>query len=112
MALFLKFAELSSSAKNLNSAITYFDPQQPAMRITLPRLGGRSKWKGISPIAKTVSDPFIGPHIVNFQINLAQALAHKVPIRTQARSCTILPEFIGYRTSFLYLTLAKICHED
>jgi ribosomal protein S19 len=38
----------------------------------------------------------VGPHIVNFPINLSQALAQKVSIRTQARACTILPEFVGY----------------
>jgi hypothetical protein len=58
MALLLNFTELSSSAKILNSVITLLRPQQLAMRITLPCLGGRSKWKGISPIQKQSLTPF------------------------------------------------------
>ncbi|KAH7882675.1 hypothetical protein F5I97DRAFT_1907412 [Phlebopus sp. FC_14] len=43
---------------------------------------GRSAWKG--------------PYFVAFP-NLKQALEDNVPIRTQARSCTILPNFVGIR---------------
>jgi ribosomal protein S19 len=49
----------------------------------------------------------LGPHIVNFPINLSQALAQKVPIRTQARACTILPEFVGY-CRLLYLSYVQV----
>ncbi|KAL7278540.1 hypothetical protein ACG7TL_007539 [Trametes sanguinea] len=42
--------------------------------------GGRSAWKG--------------PFFVAFP-NLRQALENNIPIKTQARSCTILPNFIG-----------------
>ncbi|GMM32966.1 mitochondrial 37S ribosomal protein [Saccharomycopsis crataegensis] len=34
-----------------------------------------------------------GPHIVPLPIS--KALKEKVPIRTNARSCTILPQFVG-----------------
>ncbi|KAI6030122.1 mitochondrial 37S ribosomal protein RSM19 [Pisolithus marmoratus] len=49
---------------------------------------GRSAWKG--------------PYFVAFP-NLKQALEDNVPIRTQARSCTILPNFVGegYRIRFM-----------
>ena len=36
-----------------------------------------------------------GPYFVAFP-NLGEALQNNVPIRTQARSCTILPNFVGY----------------
>lgn len=48
------------------------------MRIS-PSLFGRSAWKG--------------PHVVPLPI--ANALKTKTPIRTNARSCTILPQFVG-----------------
>ena len=66
------------------------------MRVSLPALKGRSKWKGKEDWKMSLN--CIGPHIVNFPINLSQALAQKVPIRTQARACTILPEFVGFNT--------------
>lgn len=34
-----------------------------------------------------------GPHVV--PLPLADALANGTPIRTNARSCTILPQFVG-----------------
>ncbi|OJT14424.1 37S ribosomal protein S19, mitochondrial [Trametes pubescens] len=44
--------------------------------------GGRSAWKG--------------PFFVAFP-NLRKALEENIAIKTQARSCTILPNFIGLR---------------
>ena len=35
-----------------------------------------------------------GPHFVGFP-GLREALANRVPIKTDARSCTILPNFVG-----------------
>ncbi|OBZ74617.1 37S ribosomal protein S19, mitochondrial [Grifola frondosa] len=49
---------------------------------TLVAQSGRSAWKG--------------PFFVAFP-NLRRALDHNIPIRTQARSCTILPNFVGIR---------------
>jgi len=43
---------------------------------------GRSAWKG--------------PFFVAFP-NLREAIQNNVPIKTQARSCTILPNFVGIR---------------
>ncbi|KAF8954301.1 mitochondrial ribosome small subunit component RPS19 [Flammula alnicola] len=43
---------------------------------------GRSAWKG--------------PYFVPFQ-NLREALTNHVAIKTKARSCTILPNFVGVR---------------
>ncbi|KAM6489745.1 mitochondrial 37S ribosomal protein RSM19 [Amanita muscaria] len=43
---------------------------------------GRSAWKG--------------PYFVAFP-NLREALTNHVPIQTKARSCTILPNFVGIR---------------
>ncbi|KAK6463401.1 hypothetical protein DFJ63DRAFT_118624 [Scheffersomyces coipomensis] len=36
-----------------------------------------------------------GPHVVPLPI--ADAIKNKTPIRTNARSCTILPQFVGIR---------------
>lgn len=44
---------------------------------------GRSVWKG--------------PYIVSFPTSLAESLKKRTPIRTQARSCTIIPSFVGLR---------------
>ncbi|PPQ70003.1 hypothetical protein CVT24_003778 [Panaeolus cyanescens] len=53
------------------------------MRPTLSLLkSGRSAWKG--------------PYFVPFA-NLREALANHTPIYTQARACTILPNFVGVR---------------
>ncbi|KAK7680856.1 mitochondrial ribosomal small subunit component [Cerrena zonata] len=49
---------------------------------TAVRLGGRSAWKG--------------PFFVAFP-NLREALENNIPVVTQARSCTILPNFVGLR---------------
>lgn len=38
--------------------------------------------------------PYPGPFFVAFP-NLQQALKNNTPIRTNARSCTILPNFVG-----------------
>ncbi|KAF8890793.1 mitochondrial ribosome small subunit component RPS19 [Gymnopilus junonius] len=43
---------------------------------------GRSAWKG--------------PYFIPFQ-NLRDALTNHEPVKTQARSCTILPNFVGVR---------------
>ncbi|KAI0070249.1 ribosomal protein S19/S15 [Panus rudis PR-1116 ss-1] len=43
---------------------------------------GRSAWKG--------------PYFVAFP-NLREAMENNIPIQTQARSCTILPNFVGIR---------------
>jgi len=52
------------------------------MRPSLAVLGGRSAWKG--------------PFFVAFP-NLKEALLNNKPIKTKARSCTILPNFVGVR---------------
>ncbi|EIN03584.1 mitochondrial 30S ribosomal protein S19 [Punctularia strigosozonata HHB-11173 SS5] len=52
------------------------------MRPTLAVLSGRSAWKG--------------PYFVAFP-NLREALENGTTIKTQARSCTILPNFVGIR---------------
>ncbi|KAJ7718204.1 hypothetical protein DFH07DRAFT_860500 [Mycena maculata] len=52
------------------------------MRPTQILLKGRSAWKG--------------PYFVAFP-ELREALEHRVPIKTQARACTILPTFVGIR---------------
>ena len=40
----------------------------------------------------------LGPFFVAFP-NLKHALENNIAIKTQARSCTILPNFIGYASS-------------
>ncbi|RCK57411.1 37S ribosomal protein S19, mitochondrial [Candida viswanathii] len=45
------------------------------------RLASRSVWKG--------------PHIVPLPI--AKAVKNNTPIRTKARSCTIIPQFVGLK---------------
>ncbi|KIJ12408.1 hypothetical protein PAXINDRAFT_101227 [Paxillus involutus ATCC 200175] len=52
------------------------------MQPSLILRSGRSAWKG--------------PFFVAFP-NLKQALEDNTPIRTNARSCTILPNFVGVR---------------
>ncbi|PAV15761.1 ribosomal S19 S15 [Pyrrhoderma noxium] len=53
------------------------------MRPTLALFGGgRSAWKG--------------PYFVSFP-NLTEAINNRVPIQTDARACTILPNFVGIR---------------
>ncbi|EIM84287.1 mitochondrial 30S ribosomal protein S19 [Stereum hirsutum FP-91666 SS1] len=52
------------------------------MHASLVVRGGRSAWKG--------------PFFVAFP-NLREAIQNNVPIKTQARDCTILPNFIGMR---------------
>ncbi|KLO16525.1 ribosomal protein S19/S15 [Schizopora paradoxa] len=52
------------------------------MRPSFAVFKGRSAWKG--------------PYFVAFP-NLKEALRDNVPIRTQARACTILPNFVGIR---------------
>jgi ribosomal protein S19 len=37
----------------------------------------------------------VGPFFVAFP-NIREALANNTPIKTDARSCTILPNFVGY----------------
>lgn len=44
-----------------------------------------------------------GPFFVPFP-NLQQALKNNTPIRTNARSCTILPNFVGCVNSLFFLT--------
>lgn len=51
------------------------------MRSTSILLRGRSAWKG--------------PHVVPLPI--AEAMKSGAPIRTNARSCTVLPQFVGLR---------------
>ena len=75
------------------------------MRPTLALLGGgRSAWKGLHlnnlpmyfiPFFHFADLPFIGPYFVSFP-NLTEALNNRVPIHTDARACTILPNFVGY----------------
>ncbi|KAJ3754526.1 mitochondrial 37S ribosomal protein RSM19 [Lentinula raphanica] len=50
--------------------------------LSLFKRGGRSAWKG--------------PYFVAFP-NLREAQTSNVAIKTQARSCTILPNFVGIR---------------
>ncbi|KAI0052494.1 ribosomal protein S19/S15 [Auriscalpium vulgare] len=52
------------------------------MHPSLVARAGRSAWKG--------------PFFVSFP-NIREALANNVSITTQARSCTILPNFVGIR---------------
>ncbi|KAI4520418.1 mitochondrial 37S ribosomal protein RSM19 [Schizophyllum commune] len=49
-----------------------------------------------SVLLKSSRSAWKGPYFVAFP-NLRQALEDHVPIKTQARSCTILPNFIGIR---------------
>ncbi|KAH8101269.1 mitochondrial 30S ribosomal protein S19 [Cristinia sonorae] len=49
---------------------------------TLVAQAGRSAWKG--------------PFFVAFP-NLREAMENNIPIRTKARACTILPNFVGVR---------------
>lgn len=51
------------------------------MRAAFQLLKGRSAWKG--------------PHVVPLPI--AEAMKTGAPIRTNARSCTILPQMVGLR---------------
>ncbi|KAF7999049.1 hypothetical protein OXX80_000123 [Metschnikowia pulcherrima] len=51
------------------------------MRAAFTLLKGRSAWKG--------------PHVVPLPI--AEAMKSKTAIRTNARSCTILPQFVGLK---------------
>lgn len=48
---------------------------------TITRLGARSVWKG--------------PHIVPLPV--ANVIKNKTPIRTKARNCTIIPQFVGLK---------------
>jgi ribosomal protein S19 len=66
------------------------------MRPTSLLRAGRSAWKGLSllPVPHTCSLS-TGPYFVAFP-NLKEALENSLPIKTQARSCTILPNFVGY----------------
>ena len=57
---------------------------------TITRLGARSVWKG--------------PHIVPLPV--ANAIKNKTPIRTKARNCTIIPQFVGLK---LKCTTERIC---
>lgn len=44
---------------------------------------------------KLIPSPFLGPHIVPLPIR--EALEKRTPIRTNARSCTVLPSFVGLK---------------
>lgn len=62
---------------------------------------GRSAWKGewlsacpTRAHAKLSNACALGPYFVAFP-NLEEALRNNVSIKTQARSCTILPNFVG-----------------
>lgn len=57
---------------------------------------GRSAWKGTSFVGDLVrtTDVLLGPYFVAFP-NLKEALTSNIPIKTDARSCTILPNFVG-----------------
>lgn len=56
------------------------ETQHNPMRVSIVALG-RSSWKG----------PFVVP------LPIAQAKKNGTPIRTNARSCTILPQFVGLK---------------
>ncbi|CAI5756068.1 unnamed protein product [Candida verbasci] len=51
------------------------------MNSSIRLLRARSVWKG----------PFIVP------LPIAQAIKNKTPIRTKARNCTIIPQFVGVK---------------
>lgn len=70
---------------------------------TLARLGGRSAWKGTYfyfTSMMLLNKPFVGPFFVHFP-KLREAIELNMPIKTQARSCTILPNFVGYALACL-----------
>lgn len=71
------------------------------MRPTVALLGGRSAWKGEKTNKLDLCVKFnltavflLGPYFVSFP-NLKDALKNRVPIQTDARACTILPNFVG-----------------
>lgn len=71
---------------------------------TLARLGGRSAWKGLFTWLTSVillNRHVIGPFFVHFP-KLREAIELNIPIKTQARSCTILPNFVGYVPAYPY----------
>ena len=53
-------------------------------------------------IELTEMDFVPGPYFVAFP-KLREALTNHVPIKTQARSCTILPNFVGFVVIFVLL---------
>lgn len=73
------------------------------MHATLIALGGRSAWKGED--LHGLSDCQHadrwrkGPFFVHFP-KLRDAMEKNIPIKTQARACTILPNFVGYVSHF------------
>ena len=68
------------------------------MRVTSILFSGRSAWKGavlgVDQGDDRLTSENTGPYFVAFP-NLREALANNVPIKTDARSCTILPNFVG-----------------
>jgi hypothetical protein len=66
------------------------------MHPSLIARSGRSAWKGkfVNRTGKLKPTVFLGPFFVAFP-NLKEALVNNLPIQTQARSCTILPNFVG-----------------
>ncbi|CCV00677.1 unnamed protein product [Malassezia sympodialis ATCC 42132] len=56
----------------------------------------RSAWKGKYMAQKRITAVVQRPFFVPFP-NLQQALKNNTPIRTNARSCTILPNFVGLK---------------
>ena len=72
--------------------------------------GGRSAWKGMFMRLVWYNvhqfiGVYLGPFFVAFP-NLRHALENNVAIKTQARSCTILPNFIGCAAHFLLFICA------
>lgn len=87
---------------NCPTCTSWTQPHQ-AMRPSI-RVFSRSAWKGYIPIIqqriKQISwdNPPVstntGPYFVPFA-NLQDSVARNIPIYTAARSCTILPNFVG-----------------
>ena len=74
--------------------------------------GGRSAWKGesfalIQEYCECLRAARAGPFFVAFP-NLRHALENNIAIKTQARSCTILPNFIGYVAYSQLLSFSKL----
>ena len=76
----------------------------------------RSAWKGeykALPTWPMSNSSVLGPYFLPFP-NLRESLANREPIYTQARDCTILPNFVGsVHTSFsVYICLTAVLQGD
>lgn len=77
------------------------------MHSSLVVLGGRSAWKGmfLDLQHEAYLMRVVGPFFVSFP-NLKQAIENNIAVRTDARACTILPNFVGYATAFRLSNIA------